>query len=228
MFWDSTAGHAVALVLALAALALTGAGLSAGLRRRSVKSLAGNARESIGKKPLFSIKTLTYSAICLALALILSRLKLFQMPQGGDVTLCSMLFIALAGYWFGPKAGILAGVSEGLLRFVISSSGAVHPVQILLDYPLAFGALGISGFFGNARYGLVVGYIAGCLSLFCMSFISGFVFFASYAPAGESAVLYSAVYNLSYVLPEMAITCALLAVPQFRKAIERLKNATPA
>ncbi|MCL2352040.1 MAG: energy-coupled thiamine transporter ThiT [Firmicutes bacterium] len=220
MFWDTTAGHVITGFAALAALALTGAGLIARSRRRAE---AGVRTGIAGKKP-FSVRTLTYCAICIAMALILSRIKLFQMPQGGDVTLCSMLFIVLAGYWFGPEAGILAGVSEGLLRFAISSTPAVHPVQILLDYPLAFGALGVAGFFRHIRYGLITGYVAGCLCLFCMSFMSGVVFFASYAN-GQNVFLYSAVYNLSYILPEMAITCALLAVPQFRRAIEGIKNA---
>jgi len=235
MFWDSTAGRALVLIAALAALALTGLGLRGRLRARN--------GAPAGKRGIFSVKVLTYSAICIALSLVLSRFKLFQMPQGGDVTPCSMLFITLTGYWFGPEVGILAGVSEGLLRFVISSTGSVGPLQILLDFPLAFGALGAAGFFRNMPYirfrrskagpakasaavssGLFTGYVAGALALFCVSFVSGFVYWASYAPQGENPVLYSAVYNLAYVLPEVAITCALLAVPQFRAAIERIKK----
>jgi len=210
MFWDLRAGRVIVLILALAVLALTGIGLNARYRKRAGKQF-------------FSVKTLTYSAICIAISLILSRFKLFAMPQGGDVTPCSMFFITLAGYWFGPAAGILAGVSEGLLRFALSATGSVGPVQILLDFPLAFGALGVAGFLRHMKFGLFAGYIAGALCLFCMSFLSGFLFWASYAPDGMNPVLYSAVYNLSYVLPEMGITIALLLVPQFRKAIDRIK-----
>ena len=220
MFWESVAGRVAALVAALAALALAGAGLKAKSRRSS--AVEGFGKDAEKAKP-FSVRTLTYCAICVALALALSMIRLFPMPQGGEVTLCSMLFIVLAGYWFGPKAGILAGVSLGLLKFVISPY-AVHPAQILLDYPLAFGALGLSGFFRNRKYGLFSGYAAGCLSRFCMSFISGVIFFSSFAvEKGQHPMYYSAAYNLSYILPEMGITLALLAVPQFRRAIERIK-----
>jgi len=228
LFGDSVAGNVAmvliviaALAAVFAALALTHAALGARKRRNAAGGLDGQPVNSAGKT---TVETLTYCAICIALAVILAQLRLLRMPQGGSVTLCSMLFIVLAGYWFGPRAGIIAGISAGLLRFAISSSEVMHPIQVLLDYPLAMGALGLSGFFRKMKYGLFIGYIAGCLSRLLISFISGLVFFASYAVSiGRIPAVHSAVYNLTYILPEMGITLALLAVPQFRGAIDKVK-----
>ena len=182
------------------------------------------------RKKQFTVRTLTISAICIALSVVLSNVKIFEMPRGGSVTAFSMLFIVLAGYWFGPEAGVLAGVACGLLNLAINPF-VVHPIQLLLDYPLAFGALGISGFFRNVlrnntirkfhiRFdGLCIGYIVAVIARWFMSFISGYVFFASYA-GNMNPLLYSAVYNISYILPEMVITLIVLMIPAFRNAID--------
>jgi thiamine transporter len=133
-----------------------------------------------------------------------------------------MLFIVLAGYWFGPSVGILAGVAEGLLG-LITGPYVVHPMQLLLDYPLAFAVLGISGFFKNKRWGLQIGYTAGALARWLMSFLSGVIFFASYA-GDSNPIVYSAVYNFSYILPEMVITLILLFLPPLRNAIDAVEK----
>ena len=88
-------------------------------------------------------KALTYSAIMIAIAFALNQITLFKMPQGGSVTPFSMLIVILIAYYFGPRQGIMAGMVFGLLDLLINPY-AIHPVQILLDYPLAFGALGLA------------------------------------------------------------------------------------
>jgi len=234
------------------------------------------------RKKQFSARVLTVSAVCIALSAILSMVTIYTMPQGGSVTPCSMLFIVLTGYWFGPETGIMAGIASGLLNLAIRPQ-VVHPIQLLLDYPLAFGALGVSGFFRHLPYngvkrkqlikpdglfvgyiarvlyckrpqtsingprkysertcakqismavysiarrfknfisdGLCIGYIAGVLVRWFMSFISGFVFFSQYA-GDMNPVLYSAVYNITYILPEMIITLIILSIPAIRNAID--------
>jgi energy-coupled thiamine transporter ThiT len=92
-----------------------------------------------------NVKALTYSAIAIAIAFVLNAFIVFKMPQGGSATLFSMLVIVLVAYWFGPKNGILAGLAFGLLN-ALYQPFIVHPIQFLLDYPLAFGMLGIAGF----------------------------------------------------------------------------------
>ena len=168
-----------------------------------------------------TIKQLSYAAICIALALVLSQIRLFQMPQGGSVSACSMLFIVLVGYWFGPKTGIAAGFTYGLLRLFLGAY-VIHPVQLGLDYLLPFAALGAFGFFKSQKWGLYFAYLMGVACVFLGNFASGIVFFASYAPEGQHVALYSAVYNLSHILPEVAITLALISLPQVRGAIEHV------
>ena len=83
-----------------------------------------------------STKKLVFSALGIALALVTSYIKLWEMPMGGSITLLSMLFICLIGYWFGAGYGIIAGVAFGLLQFIIDPYMVSIP-QVLLDYPLA-------------------------------------------------------------------------------------------
>ena len=185
------------------------------------------------RKKQFTVRIITCSAMCITLSTILSYVKLVQMPQGGTVTAFSMLFIVLIGYWFGPAVGILAGVAGGLLQLAIDPF-VIHPIQLLLDYPLAFGALGLSGFFRNVLKdntlgptrikfdGLCIGYIAAALARWFMSFLSGYVFFSEYA-GDINPVLFSAVYNISYILPEMVLTLIILSVPAFRSAIDHIR-----
>ena len=130
---------------------------------------------------LTSTKKLVYAAMGIALAMVTSYIKVWEMPMGGSVTLLSMLFVCLIGYWFGPKYGLITGAAFGLLQFILNPYMVSIP-QVLLDYPLAFGALGLSGFFCNKKYGLQIGYVVGVLGRFVFSTLSGVVFFASYAP----------------------------------------------
>ena len=87
-------------------------------------------------------RQLMFSAMAMALATVTSMIKLFDAPMGGSVTLCSMLFIVLIGYWYGPKVGILTGVAYGMLQLIIDPYILSLP-QLVVDYPLAFGALGM-------------------------------------------------------------------------------------
>ena len=174
------------------------------------------------KKRNLSVKALAYSGIAIALATILSYIKLFQLPQGGAVTTFSMLFIVI-GYWFGPFEGIIAGLTHGTLQLLIDGY-VIHPAQLLLDYPLAFGALGLSGFFRKGSKSILLGYIVGTIGRFICSFLSGWIFFGSYAWEGYSAVAYSFLYKLSYIGIEMILTIVLLLIPSFRSALNHIKQ----
>lgn len=171
----------------------------------------------------FTVKALSYSSICLALAAALHMVKLFHMPQGGSVTLFSMFFVTFIGFLFGPVIGILGGLTFGLLQMIIDPY-FVHPVQILLDYILAFSFLGFSGFFSNKKYGLYIGFTVACVLRYISHVISGYVFFASFAQEKNMPVmLYTVTYNL-YILVEMALTLILLAIPSLRNAITIIKS----
>ena len=168
-------------------------------------------------------RMLTIAALCVALAFVLNQISVYRMPMGGSVTPFSMLFIVLAGYWLGPVYGILSGVALGLLD-TVTGAYIVHPMQYLLDYILGFGALGLSGFFRKMPHGLVVGYVVGVMGRFVMVFLSGFLFFYMFAPEGQHPALFSALYNITYIGPEMIATLIIIAVPAVRGAIDKLSR----
>lgn len=172
-----------------------------------------------------SVKTkmLVFSAVAIALAMITSTIKIVDMPMGGSVTLFSMLFICLIGYWYGPAAGIITGLAYGLLQFVIDPYMVSIP-QVLIDYPLAFGALGLSGLFHNRKFGLQIGYLVGVLGRFVFAILSGVVFFAQYAPEGMNPFVYSFVYNGAYLGAEALITVIILSLPPVTKALANVKT----
>ena len=168
-------------------------------------------------------RQIMFSAMAMALATVTSTIKLFDAPMGGSVTLCSMLFIVLIGYWYGPKVGILTGVAYGILQLVIDPYILSLP-QMIVDYPLAFGALGTSGFFANSKNGLQKGYLLGIFGRWVFAFLSGYIFFAYYAWEGWNPAAYSAVYNLSYIGIEGVITLILISLPPVKNALQSVKK----
>ena len=174
-------------------------------------------------KPL-STKQLVFSAAAMALGIVSSLFKFFDLPLGGSITLFSMLFIVLIGYWYGPTVGIMTAVAYGLLQFVIEPVFYSVP-QMIVDYPLAFGALGLSGFFQNSKHGLIKGYILGVLGRYVFAFLSGLLFFAAYAEgSGMSAPVYSLAYNGFYLIPEAIVTLIIIAIPAVDKALKHVKK----
>jgi len=154
----------------------------------------------------FGIRDLTASSAAAALAVVLGYMKIYRLPQGGSITLetVPILFVAL---WLGVRPGALAGALTGVLKLLLDPY-IIHPIQILLDYPLPFALLAFSALFPHfPRTGILVGNGARWLS----HFVSGVVFFGSFAPEGVAVWRYSAVYNLSYIGPEAVI--GLLLVP---------------
>ena len=174
-------------------------------------------------KGKMSIKQLTTSALCIALAFVLSNVKLFKAPMGGSVTAFSMFFITFIGYMYGPRVSLSAAFAYGLLQMIVDPYIVSVP-QLICDYVLAFTALGIAGFFSNAKYGMFKGYVAGVLGRYFFAVLSGVVFFADYAPEGMSPVVYSALYNGAYLSLEAILTLVVLFVPAVRNGLNRLKN----
>jgi len=150
------------------------------------------------------VRILVESALAAALAIALSYLRLWRMPQGGSITLENVPILIFALRW-GLKAGTGAGAVAGLLQLILAGY-VVHPLQALLDYPLAFAAL---GFAALAPSPLWLGLATGTFLRFACHVLSGVIFFASYAPEGTNVWLYSAVYNGSYMLPNLGLTIIL-------------------
>ena len=175
------------------------------------------------KAPQMSAKQLAFSAVALALAVVTSNIKIWRMPMGGSVTLFSMFFVCLVGYLYGTRSGLMAGVAYGLLQLLIDPYVVGLP-QLLLDYPVAFGALGLSGLFSDKKNGLVTGYFLGISGRFVISVCSGLLFFASSTPETMTPLLYSVLYNGGYIYGEGALTIILLTLPAVKKTFVRIKG----
>ncbi|HEY3248663.1 MAG TPA: energy-coupled thiamine transporter ThiT [bacterium] len=155
-----------------------------------------------------SVQRLVETAVALALSGVLHAFKVYQMPQGGSITLGSMVPIFYIALRWGGGWGILTGVlASGIIY--LTEPVFVHPLQVILDYPIAFGVLGVAGFF---RTQPVFGIIVGGVGRFAAHFLSGVVYFASYAPKGVSPVAYSAAYNASYMVPELLFSIILTII----------------
>lgn len=154
--------------------------------------------------PPHPVKGWVEVAVAAALGAVLGLIKVYTLPQGGSVTVATLpaLFLAL---WRGPKAGATAGGVLGLLKLALGPT-VVHPVQVLLDYPLPYALLGVAGLF--PRYP-AAGVLIGSLCRGASHALSGAIFFASYAPPGVSVWKYSVLYNAGHVLPE-ALLCIVL------------------
>jgi thiamine transporter len=153
------------------------------------------------------VSVLAEAVAMVALAGVLELITFIQMPEGGRVTLAAMVPILMLALRRGTRVGILGGVAFGMV-VLIEEPFIYHPVQFLLDYPLAFGSLGLAGLFRNLKWPWLpsIGVAVGIGGRFLCHFISGLVFFASYAPAGMNPAVYSAIYNALYLIPELFIS----------------------
>ncbi len=172
----------------------------------------------IGKrKSKWNATTLAYAALAIALSFLLSNIRLYRMPQGGSITPASMLPLMLFAHAFGIVPGLLTGLAYGVLQFL--QTPALLPIspffaicQVVLDYLLAFGLIGLAGIGSKhpdrEKQYLVVGIALACALRFVCAVASGMLFFAEYA-GDQNPLWYSVVYNGSYMLPEMLI-CIIL------------------
>ncbi|SHH47486.1 thiamine transporter [Anaerosphaera aminiphila DSM 21120] len=154
-------------------------------------------------------KMLTEAGVMIALAQVLSYVKLFQLPQGGSVTLGSMVPIILFSATWGGKYGLIASFIYGIFQFMFGGF-ILNPLSILLDYIIAFGVLGIVGFFPKTLRGTLVGSTIAILIRFVCHFLSGWLIFGFYAPDNLAPWLYSLQYN-SFVFVELVITLIIIA-----------------
>ena len=200
-FFESTTGKIAVIVVILLLLLLISMG---------------------SKEKKTDVRALTISALMIALATVLGMIKVFSMPQGGSVTLFSILPIVVCGYLLGTRRGIMAGFCVGLINLIFGPY-VIHPVQLLLDYPVAFGALGLSGLAANQKNGLTKGYILGIIGRYICAVLSGVIFFGEYAPEGFNAWTWSLWYNLTYLAAEGAITLIVINIPAVRNMFSNFK-----
>lgn len=201
------------LFMLLAALAVLAA-LTV-LAVRNAKRRPGTAQ------PQNRTRVLVYGALSMTLSFVLSYMKLFSMPFGGSITLASMLPLMVFGYAFGAVPGFTASFGYALLQ-IIQGAYIVHPIQFILDYFVAFTALGLAGCFPTS---LPLGIAASGTVRMLVSTVSGAVFLDSSAEFGFSSPwAYSLAYNFLTVGVD-TILCLLIALlPPVGRAIKRISR----
>ncbi len=189
-----------------------------------VAALAFAGKKS--RKKRMGTKQLVMCAMAMALAYVTSYLRLFSLPWGGSVTLCSMLFIVLVGNWYGVQTGVLVGLSYGILQF-IQEPYVLSFFQVCCDYVLAFAALGVAGFFARSRHGLLKGYIAAVIARGFFHSLGGYLYWMDYMPENFPQALksvYPIVYNFSFLLAEAVITIIIISIPAVAAGLGKIKQ----
>lgn len=180
------------------------------------------------EKHLFSTQMIVEAGIMIALALILGEFKIFQMPQGGSISFGMLPLIVFAIRW-GVLAGIISGSLYGILSVIIFGGTILGPIQYILDYPLAYAFMGLSGISVKKDKADIKGYIPfiiiAYLLKFVSHFLSGMIFFAT-DPKNiftlENA-RNSFLYNITYIGPEILIFVVILVIlnQSFRRFLIR-------
>ena len=179
------------------------------------------------EKQKLTTRQLVFCAVAMALAFVTSYLKIFTLPWGGSVTLCSMLFIVLVANWYGVGTGITVGLAYGILQF-IQEPYVLSFFQVCCDYILAFATLGVAGFFAKQSHGLLKGYIAAVIARGAFHALGGYLYWMSYMPENfpkSLTAVYPIVYNYSYLVAEAIITVIVISIPAVAKALVQVKKA---
>ncbi len=190
-----------------------------------------------GDKKGFDTKAISYAAVCIAMSFALSYLRIVKMPQGGSITIASLVPLMIYSYMFGTKKGVFAGFIYGILQ-AFQDPYILHPAQFLLDYPLAFMCIGLAGCFAKVKaldklpqVQIALGGVVAGLSRFVMHFLSGMFAFGMWAPEGQPVWLYSLTYQAGYVLPDIAIAIVaaviLFSSKAFVKQVRRFNTVKP-
>ena len=225
MFWNSEDGYFVLNENGYAALVVIAIMVMILIDVLRGRKAAGSQDGKSGKK--LPVTTVTFAGASIALAYVLSFIRIYEMPWGGSVTLLSMFFVAFVGYLFGPGVGFAAAFVYSILQFI--QSGGTYmltPFQVCCDYFFAFTALGASGFFKGKKNGLVIGYIAAVLLRGIFHTIGGYIYWMDYMPdsfPSSLAAIYPICYNFAYILPEAVITVIVILLPPVKKGLGTVK-----
>lgn len=161
---------------------------------------------------------LAEGGIMISLSILLSLIKIYQMPNGGSVTAGSMVPILLFALKWGLIPGITVGTAYGIIDFIIKPS-FYHPLQALLDYPIGYGILGIAGIFYAVKnkdktsdiVKIALGISLAVVGRMIAHVLSGVIFFAEYA-GDMNPWLYSIGYNASFLVPELLISVVIIVL----------------
>lgn len=171
------------------------------------------------------------AGITIAMSFVLSYIKLWEMPQGGSITLVSLLPVMVFAYVYGPKKGILVGVIYGIMQ-AMQDPYIIHPAQFLLDYPVAFAMVGFAGVFKNInaldklpQVKFVLGAIVAGTLRFISHVLSGVYAFGAFAldKGYTNFWVYSLAYN-SFVFVDIALVVVVGAIVFSSKSFVKQLN----
>lgn len=183
----------------------------------------------IGKKMDRSnnTKSIVYAAACIAMSFALSYIRFLELPQGGSITFASLLPLMVYSYIFGSRKGVLAGAIYGILQF-IQAPWFFHPIQFLLDYPIAFMSIGLTGLFSDLgvfrdkKYlQFALGGLMAVIFRYLSHVVSGIFVFGSADPENYGAVAWSFLYNL-FAFADMAVSIGVAALLFANKGFAKL------
>ena len=164
-------------------------------------------------------RAISYGALSVALSFVLSCIRLYRMPQGGSVTPGSMLPILFFSASFGIGPGLLAGLADAALQY-LEGGWFLNIWQVLLDYFLAYAALGLCGLYRHLKKkSLATFYVSMCAAILLRGLsatLAGYMFW-------DTAFWPSLVYNCTYLIPEFAV-CCLLAIPLYKPVLRQMKR----
>jgi thiamine transporter len=161
-------------------------------------------------------RALAEISISVALSYVLNLIIVYHLPQGGSITLGSMVPILVLALRRGPYIGVFAGTVFGLVQLVLGGYW-FSLAQVIIDYPIAFAVLGLAGFFKEQP---LIGVTISIGLRFVAHFLSGIIFFGQYAPPEMGPYVYSAVYNGSYIVPELIISAVIIYLLLKRGVLE--------
>ena len=162
-------------------------------------------------------RMLCEGAIMVAIAQVLSYVKLWEMPWGGSIVLSMVPLILFSVRW-GLGSGLLASFAFGVLQFMFDGGFAIGWQSIIGDYLLAFTVLGLAGLMKGKKLGVFWGTLIGGFARFLVHYVVGATVWAEYMPEEffgmtmTSPWIYSLLYNLAYMLPNIVITLVIFAL----------------
>lgn len=176
------------------------------------------------RKQKFTVKMMITVALFSAISYVLYMIQFIKYPQGGGISLFSMLPVMLLSIFYGNSVGLTGGLIFGFLK-LLNGAMVIHPAQFLLDYILSTMALGLAGSFGNdKKIKIILGSLLAVALSVSISVISGAVYFGQYAPEGMNVWVYSFVYNFTSAGVEGVLTTILIAIMPIKRFLNIANN----
>ena len=162
------------------------------------------------RKVKFDVNLTIIIGIFSAMAFCLNSIKFIRMPQGGSISLFSMVPVMIIAVLKGNATGLTSGILLGFLK-MLDGITFINPLQFVLDYILANMCFGFSGIFGkNNKFKIILGCTLSGMLCILFNILSGALFFGEFAPEGTNVWIYSIIYNFSSIGIEIILSIILM------------------